>query len=208
MKLILCGKSDAVFRAMERAFFDFPEVDVVHGDILDVKADAVVSPANSFGWMDGGIDLVYRNAFGEAVEHAAIAKIAQLPRCELHVGGALYVCVAHERIKGVVVAPTMRVPGVVADTDNAYRAFRAALLVARECGVRTLAAPGMATGVGRMHPVQAAEQMCRAWREVSEGQRSVLGATVIDAPAITVAGNRGHFVIDPGHSHGVHRHTV
>lgn len=28
-------------------------------DPIDVKADAIVSPANSFGFMDGGIDAVY-----------------------------------------------------------------------------------------------------------------------------------------------------
>jgi O-acetyl-ADP-ribose deacetylase (regulator of RNase III) len=29
------------------------------GDIFELKADAIVSPANSFGYMDGGIGLVY-----------------------------------------------------------------------------------------------------------------------------------------------------
>jgi O-acetyl-ADP-ribose deacetylase (regulator of RNase III) len=33
--------------------------------ILDVACDAVVSPANSFGFMDGGIDAVYLSLFGK-----------------------------------------------------------------------------------------------------------------------------------------------
>ena len=37
---------------------------VVHrGSIFDVACDAVVSPANSFGFMDGGIDALYVDRF-------------------------------------------------------------------------------------------------------------------------------------------------
>lgn len=34
------------------------------GTILDVACDALVSPAYSFGFMDGGIDAVYTRRFG------------------------------------------------------------------------------------------------------------------------------------------------
>jgi hypothetical protein len=38
---------------------------IVHQqDILTRTADAILSPANSFGFMDGGIDLLYSNFFG------------------------------------------------------------------------------------------------------------------------------------------------
>jgi hypothetical protein len=37
-------------------FEPYPWVTVIHTDILDQKVDAVVSPANSFGFMDGGLD--------------------------------------------------------------------------------------------------------------------------------------------------------
>ena len=38
------------------------------GSILDVSCGALVSPANSFGYMDGGIDLVYSMHFGWHVQ--------------------------------------------------------------------------------------------------------------------------------------------
>ncbi|HWA83633.1 MAG TPA: hypothetical protein VG820_09380 [Fimbriimonadaceae bacterium] len=38
-------------------------MEVFHGNLLDVAADAYVSPANSFGIMDGGIDIVLRDRF-------------------------------------------------------------------------------------------------------------------------------------------------
>jgi O-acetyl-ADP-ribose deacetylase (regulator of RNase III) len=49
-------------------FRSLPEVEISQGNIFDVKAQAIVSPANSFGFMDGGIDLFYRDRFGKDVE--------------------------------------------------------------------------------------------------------------------------------------------
>jgi len=59
------GKLIDVCREM-LARFDF--VDYHLGSILDIECDAVVSPANSFGFMDGGIDLIYSQFFGWHVQ--------------------------------------------------------------------------------------------------------------------------------------------
>jgi hypothetical protein len=58
----------AVVDAWEQAFADAPEVLAPHGDIFEHMADAIVSPANSFGYMDGGIDLFYSSYFGWELE--------------------------------------------------------------------------------------------------------------------------------------------
>src|SRR5262249_36504621 len=45
----------------------FREVEIVEasaGDYFDQPADAMVSPANSFGIMDGGLDLAIRDQLG------------------------------------------------------------------------------------------------------------------------------------------------
>jgi hypothetical protein len=57
-----------VVKAWEQAFADAPGVFVSRGDIFEQKADAIVSPANSFGYMDGGIDLLYSKYFGWELE--------------------------------------------------------------------------------------------------------------------------------------------
>ncbi len=57
------------------AFTDVPGVLVVEGDILEGRCDAVVGPANSFGFMDGGIDLAYRRYFGIDLQVRVQAKI-------------------------------------------------------------------------------------------------------------------------------------
>lgn len=56
---------------------------VVAGGITDLRVDTVVSPANSFGFMRGGVDGVYTRVFGEGVESRLQAIIRTLPAEEL-----------------------------------------------------------------------------------------------------------------------------
>jgi O-acetyl-ADP-ribose deacetylase (regulator of RNase III) len=62
-------------------------------------------------------------------------------------------------------APTMFVPSVVAHTDHALRAMTAILHTAHDHRVDSVAVPGLCTGVGCMHPDDAAAQMALAHRE-------------------------------------------
>jgi O-acetyl-ADP-ribose deacetylase (regulator of RNase III) len=83
----------------------------------------------------------------------------------------------------VVAAPTMRVPGSVRGSLNAYLSLRAALaaLLRHNVGggplIGSVAVPGLGTGVGGMDPDEAAEQMRAAYDSVVGGKwREVLHA--------------------------------
>lgn len=54
MELILTSVSDDLAAAWRRFCAGYPMVRFHDGSILDVSCDAIVSPANSFGFMDGG----------------------------------------------------------------------------------------------------------------------------------------------------------
>ena len=60
-RLHLVDINPAVADALRVAFARWTSVDVQCRDILDVAFDTLVSPANSYGFMDGGIDLHYIN---------------------------------------------------------------------------------------------------------------------------------------------------
>ncbi|GAA0728481.1 hypothetical protein GCM10009430_37690 [Aquimarina litoralis] len=54
----------------KKSFKEFPEVQIVNGKFELVREfDCLVSPANSFGLMDGGIDLAIRNYFGMKLQY-------------------------------------------------------------------------------------------------------------------------------------------
>ncbi len=180
--------STGVVKAWERAFADAPEVLVSRGDIFEQKADAIVSPANSFGYMDGGIDLLYSRFFGWELETNLRALLLERHYGELPVGQAVVLATGHEFIPFLVSAPTMRVPMSIDGTVNVYLAFRAALIAvlthnaSAGAPIRSLLVPGLGTGVGEVAPERAARQMQIAYDAIINGQgaksrnaRAILG---------------------------------
>jgi O-acetyl-ADP-ribose deacetylase (regulator of RNase III) len=148
-----------------RQFNGREEVAASCGDVFDLTADAVVSPANSFGYMDGGIDLVYLNRFGWGLQDRLQAHLRAEHFGELPVGQATIVSTGDPEIPFLISAPTMRVPQPVDDTINVYLAFRAALVAVLKhnaSGQRTIGSilvPGLGTGIGRVPFPKAAREM-------------------------------------------------
>lgn len=161
------GKLAAAWSA---EFRTYPAVRVMHGSIFDTDANALVSPANSFGIMDGGLDGKLRHYFGESVERAVREQIRQHFHGELPVGLATVVETGHARHPYLISAPTMRYPADVSHSVNAYLATKATLNAAAAHSARlTLAIPGFCALTGGMSPTQVARQMRIAYERVVLG---------------------------------------
>ena len=177
-RVILVDHYQPLTRAWAEAFSAFDNVEVHDGDFFAEDADALVSPANSFGIMDGGLDAAIRAQLGGEIQGVVHRRILENHHGELPVGAAELVPTGHSRWPFLVVAPTMRVPESVAQTLNAYLAFRAALLAvvrhnrsARDAQIRSLVVPGLGTGIGAMDPRRCAAQMRIAFDHVSKPAR-------------------------------------
>src|SRR5580765_6781019 len=107
MKIILAAVEDELADAWRRHCGDLPDVSVHHGSILDLSVDALVSPANSFGFMDGGIDLLYSHRFGLEVQDRLQEQIRTRHHGEFLVGAAELVETGDPGIPFVIAAPTM-----------------------------------------------------------------------------------------------------
>jgi O-acetyl-ADP-ribose deacetylase (regulator of RNase III) len=180
LNIVLAAVEADLADAWERHCGDLPDVAVYRGSILDLSVDAVVSPANSFGFMDGGIDHRYSHHFGWHVQDRLQELIRTRHHGELLVGAAEIVETGSPRIPFVIAAPTMRVPMILRDSINPYLACRAALLLIRhgavpagalagervEAVVQSVAFPGLGTGVGKVDPDACARQMRAAIEEV------------------------------------------
>jgi len=168
--------------------FDLPGVVVEHGSILDVICDAFVSPANSFGFMDGGVDYAYSAYMGWHVQAAVQREIAKMPFGELLVGQALVIPTGYDRAPHLICAPTMRIPRRITDPADVMLATRAAVSAALERGLEHIAFPGMGTGCGGL-PFDIASKAMRAgietalaplpppqtWREAQERHSLLIG---------------------------------
>lgn len=177
MKIVLAATESRLADAWEKAFAGLDDVSVHRGSIFDVACDAVVSPANSFGFMDGGIDALYLDRFGIEVQTRLRHLILDRHHGELLVGGAEVAETDDRAQPYLIAAPTMRVPMVLGpETVNPFLATRAVLLLAEhgtaptgerlsDC-LRTIAFPGMGTGVGRVPAEICARQMRAAVDEI------------------------------------------
>jgi O-acetyl-ADP-ribose deacetylase (regulator of RNase III) len=125
MKLILTAIEEPLAEAWAKFCGDLDFVTVHHGSILDIECDAIVSPANSFGFMDGGIDALYMHHFGAEIEARVRRQISEQHCGELLVGQADIVETYNTNIPFLIAAPTMRVPMILTDTVNPYLAARA-----------------------------------------------------------------------------------
>ena len=171
MRITLAAVNRSLLAAWRRWCGDLPGVEIRDGSILDLRVDAVVSPANSFGFMDGGLDLLYSRRFGPAVEDGLRRHIATRHRGELLVGQAEIVETGDLRIPRLICAPTMRVPGrLPAGSVNAYLAARAALRLALGEALGSVAIPGLGTGVGGMEADACARQVALAIEEMIWGE--------------------------------------
>ncbi len=166
-----------------RKYFGEAEaVKVSSGDILREKADAIVSAANSFGYMDGSLDLLYSQHFGWEVERRLRKLLLSEHDGELPVGQAVVVETGNTDIPYLISAPTMRVPMNIAETVNVYWAFRGVIRAVRQHNqahpdspIRSVLCPALGTGEGRMPYGRCAWQMYNAYAACVLGMVEVTG---------------------------------
>lgn len=166
MKILLCAFEDSLRKAWDAALPAYlPRIGADHaietmrGDITELSVTAVVSPANSYGYMRGGVDLAYTRHFGPGVEAELQAIIARLPEGFLPVGEALAVATGNAAIPYLVSVPTMKTPMRLSGPEPVFAASKAAVRCALKQGYDSLAFPGMGTGTGGLSMDVAATAM-------------------------------------------------
>jgi len=126
---------------------------VTLGDITKLEVDAIVNAANSLLIMGGGVAGAILRAGGKEIQQEANKK-APVP-----VGKAIATSAGKLRVKCVIHAPTMEKPAMQTTVANVKLATKGALDCAEYLGVRSVAFPGMGTGVGGLNLEAAAEVM-------------------------------------------------
>jgi len=196
MKFCLRDRNQGMVDAWKFYFNDNLDFHISCGDIFDdgphMTVDAIVSPANSFGFMDGGIDYVYSEFLGWGMSEDLRKAIHVDHGGELLVGDAVVVDIRDSNPKTpipyLISAPTMRVPLDIRGTVNAYLAFRAVLRASKKYDIKSILCPGLGTAVGKLPHKVAALQMHAAYRQFTRPEvMDVLGR----------AHARHHFMLNP-----------
>lgn len=132
------------------------EIEIKVGDLTTAQVEAIVNPANSSGSMGGGVAGAIKKAGGEIIEQEAMSK------APIAVGQAVITSAGNLPAAYVIHAPTMEQPTGVTSEAFVQAATLAALTLAKEEGISSLAIPGMGTGVGGLNQTIAAYAIWRA----------------------------------------------
>lgn len=160
VRVILVDVNPKMVAAWRSSFEENPEVEIVHGSMLEQTAHAWVTPTNARGSMDGGLDAVLKKHLGAQIERRVQAEIGRLYGGQMPVGCATCVPTGRDLPRFLISTPTMSASSEdISDTLNVALACAAAFqAVHRRNGqepgsIRSVALPGLGANTGRV-PVE------------------------------------------------------
>ncbi|MFK5970794.1 MAG: macro domain-containing protein [Candidatus Marithrix sp.] len=168
----ICGYTSEISLALLEEFLEIDQVEIVEGDIFALNCTALVSSANSFGDMSGGLDKIIDNFYQNKAQPMIIKAIQSEFFGELPVGNAVIINMKAEKFPNLIVSPTMRIPGNIEGTINVYLAMRALLVALAKYNshttnkIQTVAIPSLGTGIGGMSAKESARQMKTAFKNI------------------------------------------
>jgi O-acetyl-ADP-ribose deacetylase (regulator of RNase III) len=166
LRVILVDVNRRVVQAWRDAFVQNPEVEIVHGSMLEQRVDAWVTPTNARGSMDGGLDAVLRRHFGPRIEKAVQQEIGRLYQGAMPIGCATCVPTGGEGPRFLISTPTMTSSVEnVSQTINVALACAATFQAIHQQEVRgpgsitSVALPGLGAATGGVPVKTCAELM-------------------------------------------------
>lgn len=181
LKLILVDPNPALIQAFKESFENLPNVEIVHGFFEKLPYfDCMVSAANSFGLMDGGVDAAITRFFGSQLMIRVQDRILAEYLGEQPVGTSIIVETGQPEHPFIAHTPTMRVPMDISLTDNVYLAMWAMLIAVyrhnrenTQQPIRSVACPGLGTATGHVPYRVAARQMALAYKNFLNPPRTI-----------------------------------
>ncbi len=163
--------------AFAQAFSDAEDVKVAREDFASFmdrhqEVMGIVSPANSFGLLSGGLDKAIRDYFGKELQDAVRERIKNDWFGEQTVGTSMAVDIPGFPGKKLLHTPTMRTPSKIADDLIVYSCMRSALMEAIKSGLDSIVVPAFGGGSGQIPVEVIAHHMRLAWDQVQEWTES------------------------------------
>ena len=160
VRVVLVDINPKMIKAWRETFEENPEVEVLHGSMLDQTVSAWVTPTNSQARMDGGLDAVIKGHLGVQIEKRVQQEVKKVHGGVMPVGCATCVPTGRPYPAYVISTPTMISSSEdVSDTMNVALACAAAFQVIHQQNdvlpgsIRSVAMPGLGAATGRV-PVE------------------------------------------------------
>lgn len=169
MKIFLLNRHAYMADCWSAYFSNEHDVTIVCEELKDFlsqnKVDCVVSPANSYGLMDGGFDLALSEYFGWELQKRVQDYIIKNYRGEQPVGTSFIIDTGKDDIK-LIHTPTMRVPISVKDPMIVYQCTRTSLMTALENNIESIVIPAFCGEYGDVSLKVIGRLMYEAYKQV------------------------------------------
>lgn len=168
--IYLLDRNSRIIKAWENFFAKENKVEIVKDEFthfMDTHCDVdgVVSPANSFGLMDGGYDKAISTYFGRKELHKAVQEKLQKEYLgEQPVGNCMKVDIPGTDIV-LLHSPSMREPQVILDPTVIYHCMRSTLITAIEHNIKTLVVPAFGGRTGGVPGELLGDMMYQAYKD-------------------------------------------
>lgn len=213
LRVVLTDVNQRVVEAWRAAFADTPGIEIRKGSILDEDVDAWVTPTNSQGRMDGGVDAAIKRHLGAGIQLRVQRAIRDRFAGALPVGSAVCVPSGAAVPRFLISTPTMvQSAQNVRDTLNVALACAAAFQAVHRQNrkapgsIRSVALVGMGAQTGRVPARLCANLMWTGytlfhdhWFENDDELRATLTAQLDGIENAPVA-QRVRIVPPKGHS--------
>lgn len=171
-KIYLLDISRKMTEAWKKKFKDHPEITIVCDDFkhfMDThNIECVVSPANSYGFMDGGYDLAITNYFGDALQRSVQRYIRYHLYGEQPVATSILFDIPNTK-KKLIHTPTMKQGEPIVDKRVVYQCMRTTLICALSNDIESIVIPAFGGLCGHVLPIDVADQMYKAYIQIISG---------------------------------------
>ena len=169
MKIYLLDQDKSLTNCWKLYFRNEKDVEVVCDDFKQfmdtTDVECVVSPANSYGLMDGGYDRAISEWFGFGLMKKVQRYIVEKWLGEQPVGTSFIISTGVKDIK-LIHTPTMRVPSIIKDPMVIYNCMRTCLMTAFENNVQSIVVPAFGGGCGNVRYQTICDMMYHAYKQV------------------------------------------
>jgi len=175
MKIYLLDYNENMVSCWKKYFNNCNDVEVVCDDFVNFmqknNIECVVSPANSYGLMDGGYDLAITSYFGEELSHKVQDYLLKNLCGEQPVGTSIILKI-NENQK-LIHTPTMRIPSHIKDHMVIYNCMRTCLMLAIKNNIQSIVIPAFGGACGNVQYSIIAEMMYNAYLQVFNPPKSI-----------------------------------
>ena len=172
MTIYLLCRNLEMFVEWKQQFAECGDVDVVMDDFahfMDThKVQCVVSPANSYGYMDGGYDAAITGYFGNQLEKEVQKYILENFYGEQPVGTSFTIDIPGTDQK-LIHTPTMRMPSKIREPEIVYQCMRTTLMEAIKNNVESIVIPAFGGATGMVPYRTIAKLMKMGYDQITGG---------------------------------------